>query len=547
MVTQIASTEQSLHPCVEMGQDGAEPCNARYSASDLWVPSRLNGDGFSWTPSAGRQNRLPTIGVVHPPAHCTLPEGDIHDVIVIGAGYAGLVASRDLAVQGKKTLLLEARDRLGGRTWHATIDGFNYEMGGTWIHWSMPHIYREVSLYGLHNGWIVTQNPGGKEDYFTAMTRSEQHNMSHQQEVDLCGRVFHLFSNLDGDDLRQSWKYPFGTEQSAGPLARWDKLSCQDRLDQIRDQLSDEEVSMLTAQLVQMGGTTLDKLGLVGALRWWALGGHTPTGLNDIALHTRLRSGQSELHRRIFEHALSTGNLSYKFRSAVHRIEDAGNIVSVITRDGKTWKARSVICTVPLNVLGSVEFSPTLPADKLDAISHQSVNRCNKVHVDIKGPDFLSWGSLATPGKGLISAFGDHITPANNSHLVCFGPDPHSPGGILLDDIAAVKRAVTHLLPEKKQREATITRIVSHDWNKDEFANGTWYFPPPNATKYLTILQRPHGNVFFASADWSDGWCGWIDGAVQSGMQTARHVILEQQKGASRNGTIRNTTVYSRI
>lgn len=47
----------------------------------------------------------------------------------------------------------------------------------------MPHIYHEVSLYGLHNDWIVTQNPGGKEDYFTAMTGSEQRNLSHEEEV----------------------------------------------------------------------------------------------------------------------------------------------------------------------------------------------------------------------------------------------------------------------------------------------------------------------------------------------------------------------------
>lgn len=74
---------------------------------------------------------------------------------------------------------------------------------------------------------------------------------------------------------------------------------------------------------------------------------------------------------------------------------------------------------------------------------------------------------------------------------------------------------------------------MSHDWNNDEFANGTWSFPPPNATaNNLSVLQRPHGNVFFASADWSDGWCGWIDGAVQSGMQTAHQVILEQRKTA---------------
>lgn len=243
-------------------------------------------------------------------------------------------------------------------------------------------------------------------------------------------------------------------------MAKWDKLSCQDRLDQIRDQLSAEEVSMLEAQLMQMGGNTLDKIGLVGALRWWSLGGHTPNGLNDIALHTRLRSGNSELHRRIFEHALSTGNLSYGFKSPIQRIEDADGIVTVTARDGKTWKARSAICTVPLNVLPSVEFSPALPADKAEAVQHKSVNRCNKVHLDINGPDYLSWGSLATPGKGIISALGDHLTPASNSHLVCFGPDPETPVGIPLDDIDAVKDAVTHLLPKKKQGEAIISRIV---------------------------------------------------------------------------------------
>lgn len=58
-------------------------------------------DGFTWTPSVGRREGLPTIGVVEPSTRSSQPEGDIHDVIVIGAGYAGLVASRDLATQGR--------------------------------------------------------------------------------------------------------------------------------------------------------------------------------------------------------------------------------------------------------------------------------------------------------------------------------------------------------------------------------------------------------------------------------------------------------------
>lgn len=163
------------------------------------------------------------------------------------------------------------------------------------------------------------------------------------QQADICGRVLRIFCNVDGDDLRQIWKYAFGTNQSPELISKWDKLSCQDWLDQIRDQLSAKDVSVLQAQLMQMGGNTLDKMGLAGVLRWWVLGSHTPTGLNEIVLHTRLRSGNSELHRRIFEHALSTENLSYGFSAPVQRIEDAGDNVTVTTRDGKMWKARSVI------------------------------------------------------------------------------------------------------------------------------------------------------------------------------------------------------------
>ncbi|KAF7558187.1 hypothetical protein G7Z17_g124 [Cylindrodendrum hubeiense] len=490
-----------------------------------------SSDGFTWTPTEGISQGLPTIGVVVPPARSIQPQTATYDAIVIGSGYAGLVAARDLATQGKKTLLIEARDRLGGRTWHATIDGFNYEIGGTWLHWHMPHIYREISLYGLHNDWMVTQNPGSKEDYCTVTTGDKQRNISHDDEAYFGGRVNEIFCNVDGNNLRQSWKYTFGTNQSPEFMAKWDKFSCKDRLDQIRDQLTAEEATILEAQLVQMGGNSIDKMGLLDALRWFALGSHTGTGLNEIALHTRLRSGNSELHRRIFGHALSSGNLSYSFKTPVQRIEDKGGIVTVTARDGQKWKAKSIICTVPLNVLSSIEFYPPLSADKVAASQEGSVNKCNKVHVDLAGPDYLSWSSLTTPGKGLVAAFGDHLTPAGNSHLVAFGPDPKTAAGITLDSIEGITSALTYLLPKEKQNEVSVTRIVTHDWNKDEFAKGTWcYLPTDFTTKYLAALQRSHGNVYFASGDFSDGWRGWIDGAVHIGMQVAHQVIQKQKQ-----------------
>lgn len=282
------------------------------------------------------------------------------------------------------------------------------------------------------------------------------------RQADLCGRSFRLFCNVDGEDLRNNWKYVFGTKQDPKLLAQWDKITCQERVDQLADKLTSEEKTALEAQLYQMGGNSLDKMSLLDALRWWSLGSHTPTGLNDIALHTRLKSGQSELHRRIFEHSVSTGNLSYSFDVAVKKIEETGGLVRVHMRDGQTFKAKSVICTVPLNVLSSVEFSPPLPQDKINASKQGSINRCNKIHIDINGPEYLSWSSLASPGKGLVSAFGDHLTPSQNSHLVSFGPDPDSRNGLKSDHPEAILEAVKHLLPVEKREEVIFNRIVSH-------------------------------------------------------------------------------------
>lgn len=279
-------------------------------------------------------------------------------------------------------------------------------------------------------------------------------------QADMFGRVWRMFCDVDGDDLRQQWKFPFGTKQSPELSEEWDRMSCEDRLNQIQDRLSLEERSMLEALLKQMGGTSLDKMGLLNALRWWVLGSHNPTGLNDIALHTRLRSGNGTLHRRIFEHAVSSGNLSYSFNSAVSKVVDTGEYVTVFSKNGQSWKTKSVIATVPLNVLADIEFSPALPTAKVEASRQGQVNLCNKLHVDLDGPDYKSWTSFASPGRGFVCALGDHLTPANNSHLVAFGPDPSSPGGIPLSDIDQVKKGILHLLPEGKRAEVGIHRIV---------------------------------------------------------------------------------------
>lgn len=84
---------------------------------------------------------------------------------------------------GLETLLLEGRDRIGGRTWSSEIEGYPYEMGGTWIHWYQPHTYREISRYGMEGELEHSADYSKEHNFFTWGTKKGMRNMSHDEEV----------------------------------------------------------------------------------------------------------------------------------------------------------------------------------------------------------------------------------------------------------------------------------------------------------------------------------------------------------------------------
>ena len=78
-----------------------------------------------------------------------MPEFD-SDVVVIGGGFAGVAAAKELSLEGLSVTLLEGRDRLGGRTWYRDSPiGVPIELGGTWVHWAQPHVWAELNRCGV--------------------------------------------------------------------------------------------------------------------------------------------------------------------------------------------------------------------------------------------------------------------------------------------------------------------------------------------------------------------------------------------------------------
>lgn len=141
-------------------------------------------EGFEWTKPNGLQRGLPTIAAISPPTSLG-PNTDSFDAIVIGSGYAGLTAARDLTLAGASVMLLEARDRIGGRTWTSEIDGHKFEMGGTYIHWTQPNLWREIARYQMQKDIDAALDMEKGVTKVSVTTPAGSRVMGHDEQVSL--------------------------------------------------------------------------------------------------------------------------------------------------------------------------------------------------------------------------------------------------------------------------------------------------------------------------------------------------------------------------
>ncbi|KAF3006864.1 hypothetical protein E8E13_010856 [Curvularia kusanoi] len=480
-------------------------------------------DGYNWTPATGLTAGVPSIGVIHPPTNISSSEV-LYDVIVVGAGYCGLTAARNAAAEGLKVLLLEGRDRIGGRSWSSNIDGYPFEMGGTWVHWGQSNTWREMTRYQMTSEVERSFDFSYGVNHYELNMGEKGYTMSHEKEDELLISALNKFTNIDGVYGRNTIPLPYSPFHTAA-ARDLDNLSAQDRINSITPSLSPQERAALESFVLLCSGATLATMSFHEFLHWWAMCGYTYAGCIDMLISWKFKRGQSSFAIRFFTEALATKRLSYAFNTPVAHIHDTGASVEVTTRAGVCYRAARLISTLPLNVLGDVSFDPPLSPGKRAAIATGHVNQCVKVHAEISNKHLRSWTGVAYPHNELMYAIGDGTTPAGNTHVVCFGGDnKHIDPEV---DVEATKRAVSNMFAQQKETPQ-IERLVFHNWSKDEFAKGAWFFPPPGlVSSHLGDLRERHGNVLFANSDWALGWRSFIDGAIEEGTRVAYEVKTE--------------------
>jgi len=327
------------------------------------------------------------------------------------------------------------------------------------------------------------------------------------------------FFTIDGLSSRELMPYPHDPFREPAPWKQYDHLTARQRLDEL--DIPTLHKGYFESIIGTFGSAPSTDIGFVEALRWYALGGHNLAQLFEIAGTYKLgKGGMTSFVRAI----LADARCDILFNTVVAEIvQNDASGVGVKSKNGRSFKAKQVISTIPLNCLSNVEFFPPLSPLKCEAIAKGHINQGAKIHFKLASTEPGWFASCADPAKSSFCfSFSDHngTGPAGprGTYAIGFGYN-----GCLQDP-----RDSEHIIEQFKKDvrpDADVEGYLTHDWMNDPLAKGVWScWGSKSMTMYLQELQKAHGNVFFASADWADAWRGFVDGALESGLKTAQEV-----------------------
>ncbi|MBT2586885.1 NAD(P)/FAD-dependent oxidoreductase [Arthrobacter sp. ISL-95] len=418
------------------------------------------------------------------------------EVIVIGAGFAGLTAARELSRGGHTTILLEAKDRIAGRTHLEEHLGRNLELGGTWVHWTQPYVWAEMGRYGIK----ALPGPEFTKAFWTVDGQRHQ------------GSADSLLELLDGPNrlllaaARRYFPLPWSPLNNA-EVADIDELTLSDAIEQLN--LQEDQRQLLRSFWTLNFNGRLDQAAYTQALRWCAVASGDWQLMFEACASFKIDGGT----RRLAEAILADSTSELRLNQVVASIEQDHERVLVTTKAGKQYKARQVILALPLSVLNDIDIQPALSPGKREAAARGQAGRGAKLWIKVDGRQerFVAFG----PETAALNFVQAEYIDEDTTTLVCFGPDA---GAVDVADVPAAQRHLDAIVPGLK-----VLDVAGHDWVADEHARSTW--PMHYAgylTRYLAELQQPEGRIGLAGSDIANGWGGFIDGAIESGLDAAR-------------------------
>ena len=438
------------------------------------------------------------------------------DVIVVGAGVAGLVAADRLAAAGRTVRVLEARDRVGGRTHSVEVPGHPgtvIDEGGQWVGPGQDLLYRELARFGLRTYPQPTH--GSALVLFRGQARRYSGDVPNLDPMTLLdvGQTQRRFDRLARTvNLAEPWRTPNAETLDGQTFETWLRRACW----------TERGRDFFRTACEAVFATTPANLSLLHALFYAASGGGFERLITTRggAQQDRVVGGMGQLAQRLAAHPGSD-------------VDEPG--VRVRTDRGAHQAARAIIA-VPPTLAGRIAYTPALPArrDQLtQRLPHGGVIKCHAVHAEpFWRADGLSAEAASDAGevKVLFDATPPDGTPGI---LLAFVEGPQS---LRLGELPAAQRRelvlrsiARYVGPRARQPVAYLER----DWNAEEYTRGCYgaHLPPGAWTQVGAALREPVGRLHFAGTETAVRWCGYIDGAISSGERAAREVLAADGTG----------------
>jgi monoamine oxidase len=445
------------------------------------------------------------------------------DVAIVGAGFSGLAAALELEARGVDALVLEARDRVGGRVLNHRLDGGEVvEVGGLWVGPTQRALLGLAAELGVET--FPTHVEGQNLIEYRGRVRRYRGTIPRLNPAVLL-EVHRLSRKLS----RLAAQVPLEAPWTATRATDWDRITFSEWM---RRNVRTRGGRMLaTLATRSIFGTEPEDMSLLHVLFY----AHSAGGFDALidtaggAQDSRFVGGSQLVAIRMAERLEGRVLLD----TPVRRIQDSGDGVRVETDSGTVDAARAIVALSP-TLAARIEFEPALPArrDQLTQRMPQgAIVKCMAVYPEpFWRADGLS-GSGVSDGGSINLVFDN--TPASGSPGVLLG---------FFDGRAA--RVWGQRTPEDRRDELVsvlermfgprarhLTEYAEGNWAAERWSRGCYggAFGPSGWTDFGPALREPVGRIHWAGTETATVWNGYIDGAISAGRHAAAEVAVESR------------------
>ncbi|CRZ15518.1 flavin monoamine oxidase family protein [Mycolicibacterium neworleansense] len=437
------------------------------------------------------------------------------DVVVVGAGFAGLSAARALARLGHQVVVLEGRDRVGGRSSTTTIAGVPVDLGGTFVGPTQDAVLALAAELGCRT--VPTYDRGKNLIRWHGRVRSYRSTIPRLSMMELfdVSRIQWRFERLSRQiRVNEPW-----TSANAQKL---DELTLEQWLRSAGANASTRNLMAIMSRVTW--GAEPDEVSMLHAARYVKAAGGLDRMLDvrDGAQQDRFPGGTQQIAGKMADELGDRVVLD----APVSRIERHPDGTVAVSFPAGEIRARAVIVAIPPQHRTGIEFSPPLPQAYTELSAHWPQGNLSKAYAAYERP---FWRANGCSGEALSDEGPVFIT-------FDVSPDDAGPG-ILLGFTDA--RTFDRLTPDQRREQALSgfatlfgktalepIDYIDHRWSTEQFAPGgpTAAVPPGSWTQYGRWLREPVDAIHWAGTETADEWTGFLDGAVRSGQRAAAEV-----------------------